>query len=804
MNDIENSVPDIATVTDAFLALGAGKEGLSHEEAAKRIAQYGFNEITEKKKSPILEFLGRYWGPMPWLLEAAMALSFFLGHILEVAMIFAILSVNAIIGYRHARGSQEAVNLLKRRLAIFVRVLRDDEWVSLPARETVPGDIISVKLGEIVPADALILEGNLSVDQSSLTGESLPVEIGDGSQVYSGSPIKRGEARCLVTKTGSETYLGKTAKLVESAKHKSHQEEVMLSIVKNMLYLGIAASILVATYAFTLKMNPLVILTFVVIFLMGAVPVALPAVLTIVQSVGALQLSRKGAVVTRLEAIEDAASIDTLCFDKTGTITENKLGVADLLVLDGSTESDLLRLATIASTVEGNDLIDKAIKNRADSDGIDSVGYTRVSYIPFDPLFKRTEAIVDHDGLRSRIAKGAPTVIMGLCGEDVETKRRAEKAVQEYSRKGYRSLAVAVSDAGHEDGMMRLAGLIALSDPPRPDSRAMIDEIKALGIRPIMLTGDDPAIAAQIALDVGIGDRILRASDIKDLDDKDKVKRLALVDGVAGIFPQDKFLIVQALQAAGHMVGMTGDGVNDAPALKQAEMGIAVEGSSDVAKASAGIVLTEPGLAVIVHSIEISRQIYQRMLSWVINKITKVISFVGLLTISFFWLKELPLSLLGMSLLVFANDFATMSLATDNVVHTPKPNHWDVRNITIASIIPGLFFILQGLGAMALGLFVFHLKMPELRTLVLLNLVFSSQFRVLMVRERGHFWESMPGTALFRTSLAVIIVFSAMGILGLLMPALPVSLVFLILGYTAICSIATDFPKVFAFRRFGL
>ena len=377
-------------------------------------------------------------------------------------------------------------------------------------------------------------------------------------------------------------------------------------------------------------------------------------------------------------------------------------------------------------------------------------------------------------------------------------------AVEAYSRKGYRSLAVAVSGSDGEGDKMGLVGLIALSDPARADSRAMIEEIKTLGIRPIMLTGDDAAIATQISGSVGIGDRILRASDIADLDDKEKVARLASADGVAGIFPQDKFHIVKTFQSEGHMVGMTGDGVNDAPALRQAEMGIAVEGSSDVAKASAGIVLTEPGLAVIVHSIEISRQIYQRMLSWVINKITKVISFVGLLTLSFFWLKELPLSLLGMSLLVFANDFATMSLATDNVVHTPKPNHWEEGSITLASVVPGVLFILQGLGAIALGRYVYHLGMPELRTLVLLNLVFSSQFRVLIVRERGHFWESRPGTALLRTSAAVILVFSAIGIFGILMPALKTSQVLAILAYSAVCSFAADFPKVFSFRHFGL
>ena len=479
--DIKNS-----SIEQALLQFKSSVSGLSQEEALLRIGSFGYNEITEKKRNPLLDFLGRYWGPMPWLLEAAMILSFILGHFVEAAMIFTLLSVNAVIGYRHERDSRKAVRLLQKRLALSVRVLRDGTWETLSAREAVPGDIISIKIGEIAPADAKILEGELSVDQSSLTGESLPAELKPGDPIYSGSPIKRGEARCVVAYTGSDSYFGKTAKLVESARPKSHQEEVMLSIVRYMMYLGIFASILVAGYAFALRMDPVIILTFVVIFLMGAVPVALPAVLTIVQSVGALQLSRIGAVVTRLEAIEDAASIDTICFDKTGTITRNELAVAELLPLNGLADEDLLRLAILSSTAGGKDLIDAAIKKKADAEGVSFGGYARVSYLPFDPHIKRTEAVVERDGTQTRIVKGAPQILIELCASDgAEARNRANAAVGEYSRKGYRSIAVAKSDGA--DGGLRLAGIIALSDPPRVDSRSMIDAIKALGIRPIML-----------------------------------------------------------------------------------------------------------------------------------------------------------------------------------------------------------------------------------------------------------------------------------------------------------------------------
>jgi H+-transporting ATPase len=777
-------------------------EGHSADEAARLLAQYGFNELAEKKQNPLLDFLGRFWGPMPWLLETAMVLSIVLGHTIEAVMILVILSINAVIGFRHARESRQAVELLRKRLALTVRVLRDGSWTTIPARETVPGDIISVRLGEIIPADARVITGNLSVDQSSLTGESLPAEVGPGDTIYSGSPVRRGEARCVVTATGNETYFGKTARLVETAKHASHQEEVMLGIVRYMMHLGIAASIVVAAYAWYVKVDPIVILSFMVIFLMGAVPVALPAVLAIVQSVGAIELSKKGAVVSRLEAIEDAASIDTLCFDKTGTITENKLAVAEMQTFGETGEEDLLRLAVLASSPEGNDLIDSAIAGEFATRNVQLNGYEQTHYTPFDPALKRTESIAEKSGTRIRIVKGAPTTVFRLCGEGISFVNEAAKnVVLEYSKWGYRSIAVAFADG--EKSPLRMAGLIALSDPPRKESSLMMEKIKALGIRPFMLTGDDVAIGGEIAKTVGIGGRILDRGALDGLDEQKLAKTIADANGVAGIYPEDKYNIVRALQSDRHMVGMTGDGINDAPALRQAEMGIAVDNAADVAKAAAGIVLTEPGLGVIVHAIETSRQIYQRMLSWVFNKIIKVISFVGLLTASFFWLRDLPLTMLGMSLLVFANDFATMSLAKDNVSHTPKPNQWEVGAITLASIIPGICFMLQGLGALAIGKFALNLGMDELKTVLLLNLVFSSQFRVLIVRERGHFWNSKPGAALLVTSALMIGLFLAFGTFGILMSRISMPIAACVLFYSAIASLAADFPKVWSFRLFG-
>jgi H+-transporting ATPase len=779
-------------------------DGLSDSEVKKRLEIFGYNEIAEKRKNLFREFLLRYWGPMPWLLELAMGLSFVLRHYFEGIIIFVLLTVNAIIGHVHSRGSQKAMELLKKKLAIKAKVLRNGKWIMKDAKEIVPGDIISVGLGNIVPADAKIIGGELSVDESALTGESLPVDAHQSDILYSSSIVRQGEVRCIVVNTGANTYFGKTAELVKIAKPKSHQEEVMMAIVRYMMYLGIAASILVSIYALLMNMSILLILTFAAIFLMGAVPVALPAVLTIVQAVGAMELAKKGALVTRLDSIEDAASIDVLCLDKTGTITQNRLTVTDCIPFPGYTKEDVVKMASLASKEEGMDIIDLAVIEYAKNTGIDLNAYRQLSYTPFNPSIKRTEAIFESGGKQFRAVKGAAQIVISMCrGLDKEDREKANKTIDEFSLKGYRTIAVAGSEGDDMDNL-KLAGLLFLSDPPRPDAKEMIEKAGRLGIKPMMLTGDNIAIAKEIAGQVGIGTKIIRLADIEGLSEDEQLRIVGGSNGIAEIYPEDKYRIVKLLQSRGHMVGMTGDGVNDAPALKQAEMGIAVSNATDVAKASASVVLTEPGISVIIDAVTISRQTYQRMLSWVINKVTKVMEFVGLLTVSFLWLHEIMLSLLGMSLLVFSNDFVTMSLATDRVKHTSNPNQWNVKNITYASLIPGMMLVVEGLIVIFIGMNYFHLGWERLRTLVMLNLIFNSQFRVLIVRERRHFWSSLPGRELLILSTATIIGFGLLGIYGVFVPSLTLHQVLTVLGFSALFTLGIDFPKYYLFRRFGL
>ena len=741
---------------------------------------------------------------MPWLLELTMGLSFALNHYFEGTIIFTLLTANAIIGQIHSNDSQKVIDLLKKKLAIKSKVLRNKKWSEEDAKSIVDGDVISVKLGDIVPADVKIISGEISVDQSALTGESLPIETHPSDIIYSSSVVTHSKATGIVVNTGINTFFGNTLELVKIAKPKSHQVAMMMSVVKYMMYLGLAASILVSVSALLMHLSIFIMLTFVIVVLLGAVPVALPAVLTIVQSVGATELAKKGALVTKLDSVEDAASIDIICFDKTGTITQNKLSVVDSIPFSNNKKEDVLKIAALTSQSEGMDLIDLAVIEYAKNSGVNFNEYKQVSYTAFDPSTKRTEAIIETGGKRFKVVKGSAQVVISLCHDiDKGTLDEINKTIDGLSRKGYRTIAVGRSE--DEDlKNLKLMGLLPLTDPLRPDSKSMIDQARKLGIKPMMLTGDSIEIAKEISNQIGIGNNIIRMEDIKDLSADKQLKFVYECDGFAEIYPEDKYKIVKLLQSGGHIVGMTGDGVNDAPALRQAEMGIAVSNSTDVAKAAASVVLTESGVSVIIDAVTISRQTYQRMLTWVINKVVKVIEFVVFLSIGFFWLHNILLSLLGMSLLVFANDFVIMTLSTDNVKSTSNPNKWIVKNIIIASLIPALLYVFGDIIVILIGINYFHLHWNELTSLVMLSLIFNSQFRVLIVRERKHFWSSLPSKGLLISSTLAIIGIALISLFGIFVPALNISIIISVLGLSALFTLGIDFPKYYLFKKFGL
>jgi len=792
------------SIEETLKALDTSLNGLSEEEVRRRIEKYGYNEVKEEKKNPVLEFLSRYWGPMPWSLELAIVLSVLISHVIEAIIISTLLTINVTIGFMHSRHAQRVLEYLKKRLAVKVKVLRDGKWVLKDAREIVPGDIILIGLGDLVPADVKIVSGELSVDQSALTGESLPVNLKPLDMVYASSIVVRGEAKCIVINTGANTYFGRTAELVKIARPKSHQEELVLNVMKYMLYFGVGALTVTAIFAFFTGIDLLTMVTFAVIFLMGAVPVALPAVLTIVQAAGAMELAREGALVTRLSAVEDAASVDVLCLDKTGTITQNKLAIVSVTSISIFKEEEVVLTATLASSKESKDPIDLAIIDYANRMGIGLENYRIISFIPFDPSIKRAEAIVENNGARFKVVKGAPQVVMELCKVEEAVKAEAERVLEEMSRKGYRVLAVARSTNNYIDDL-KLIGFLALADPIRSDSKALIEEIKNLGIKPLMITGDNVVIAKEVAKQVGLGDRILSANEFKQIKPEESAEAIENIDGLAEVYPEDKYQVVKSLQIRGHLVGMTGDGVNDAPALKQAELGIAVSNATDVAKAAASVVLTEPGLKQIVTAIKISRVTYQRILTWVINKITKTVQFITLLAIGFFWLRQPVLGLLDMTLLVFANDFATMSIATDNAIYTPYPNKWDIRIVTLSSLATGAFMVIGGLISMWVGVVYFNLYGRRLQTFTMLTLVFFSQFRILIVRERRHFWSSRPGKALTFSVVGTMIAFMLLGIYGIIIPTLSLREVLFTLGFSGIFTLALVDPiKYLTFAKLRL
>lgn len=774
----------------------AGLRGLTGEEAARRLGEQGPNEVPERRRSPVLAFLGRYWGPMPWLLELAAVLALAVGHATEAVVILVLLTVNAVVGTVQSSTARRAVALLRRDLAVRVTTLRDGTWGQVPARELVPGDVVSLALGNVVPADVRVASGEADADLSSITGESLPRAVLPGDELPAGAVVSHGSIRAVVTATGERSALGRATALVRDAAPRSRQQELLFLIVRYTMYAGVAASVAVSAYALACGRSLLDVASLVITFLMGAVPVALPAVIAIVQAASAMTLARDGVLVTRLDSVEDASSIDVFCFDKTGTVTKNRLELTDVVALGDREEGEVLRLAALASERTGAEAIDAALLVAAEGRSALRDGDHQASYVPFDPARKRTEAVAElADGTHALLVKGAPQTVAALCPTAPDG---LDDHVSALSDRGLRCVALA---AGEDEGSLELIGLLGLSDPPRDDAPGLIVHVRALGIRPLMLTGDDVAIAREVAGAVGIGRRVRRAADLRGLPEPEQLALVEGSDGFAEVLPADKHLIVRLLQDAGHSVGMTGDGVNDAPALAQAELGCAVDGATDVARAAASAVLTRPGLGGIVDALTESRRSHQRMLTWVINRVTKVVEGVVLFSAGFFLWGDMPVSLLGMSLLVFANDFATMSLATDNAEASRSPSSWNLRPIALAASVLGALFAVVDLVVAAVGSGALGLPWDSVQALVMYALVVNSQVRILMVRERGHAWHSAPSKVMLVVSAAVTALFTAIVLLGWAVPALPPAAVGAALVTCALGGVVLDATKVALFRR---
>jgi H+-transporting ATPase len=786
-------------IADVEKRLASSSDGLTQAEAAKRLGQYGPNEIAEEKTNQLLKLLGYFWGPIPWMIEVAVVLSGVLKHWPDFFIILVLLVANALVGFWEERSAGKAIDALKAQLAVNARVQRDGKWVTPPAAALVPGDVIRMRLGDIVPADARLLDGDpVEVDESALTGESLPATRNPGDAVYSGSILRQGEIGALVYATGSNTYFGKTAELVQDAASVSHFQQAVLKIGKFLILLALVMVAVIAVVSIARGESALDTLQYVLVLTVAAIPVAMPTVLSVTMAVGARKLAKKKAIVSRLVAIEELAGVDILCSDKTGTLTQNKLTLGDPFVLGKVTAEEVIVAGALASRADDDDTIDLAVLAGLTGDkALDA--YKVVHFQPFDPVHKRTEATVKGaDGKSFKVTKGAPQVILALAGETKRVQPAVDKAVGEFAQRGFRSLGVARADG---DGVWAFLGVLPLFDPPRADAKATVATAEAMGVKVKMVTGDAIAIAHETAKTLGMGTGILDGlGDVKKAATDAEAKSIEDADGFAQVFPEHKFHIVDVLQKRGHIVAMTGDGVNDAPALKQADCGIAVSGATDAARAAASIVLMSPGLSVIIDAIKESRRIVQRMNSYAIYRISETLRVLVFVTAVILVYNFFPVTAIMIVLLALLNDGAILTIAYDNVHYKDEPEAWNMRLVLGMASILGLVGPVAAFGLFFLGDKVFDFNHAHIETMMYLLLSVAGHLTIFLTRTRGPFWSIRPARPLWMAVAATQTVATLLAGFGIFMTALGWQWVALVWGYAIVWFLVTDRVKLLGYR----
>ena len=761
--------------------------GLSSAQAAGLRVQFGPNAVVDEPIHPVARFLRHFWAPVPWMLEATISLQIFLGAWLTASMIAALLIFNVLLAAVQESRADAALALLKRSLTLTSRVRRDGAWVDGPAADLVPGDIVQISLGDVVPADVVIVDGALLLDLSMLTGESIPSEMEAGKTAFAGGLVRRGAAIAKVTATGTRTYFGRTAELVSAAHVESAEQKAVLGVVRNLTIINFVIVAGLVGYAFALKIGHEQILALVLTALLSAVPVALPATFTLAAALGARTLALKGVLLTRLSSLNEAAMVDVVCCDKTGTLTRNELVVSAVHpVKPGGSEADVLAYAALASSPEGRDPIDSVIRAMA-AKNPGRAGLTMTRFTPFDPSVKMAEALATESGRAIRVVKGAPAVVAKVA----PTNPEAEKALEALNVAGYRTIAVAAG----LDGALELIGYIAFSDPPRADSAQLLTELRAFGVLPIMLTGDAAATAGTVARQIGLAGAICPSGAIPaTAEPKD-------FSVYAGIFPEQKFDLVKAFQQKGHAVGMCGDGTNDAPALRQAQLGVAVSTATDVAKAAAGVVLTAPGLSGIVACIKEGRSAFQRVVTYtlmiLVNKcVTLIVLGAGLIITG-----HAVLTPLLQALSMLTNDFVTMARTADRARPSAYPNAWRVRNLTLAAVPLGAFRLVYLVAVLGVGWYGLRLTAEEMQTLTYLMLVFAGQGNVYVLRERRHIWSSRPAPIMLLASVADLLLVTCLAAEGVLMNPLPLKLIAMLAATTILFTLAMDFIKIAVYAR---
>jgi H+-transporting ATPase len=787
---------------EVFSQLDASKEGLTSSEAKARLDTYGYNQIEEKRKNPLRKFIGYFWGPIPWMIEVAIIISAAVQRWEDFFIILLLLGINAVVGFWQEKKADDAIELLKKRLAPDAKVRRDGKWIKLQAKELVPGDLVRIRLGDIVPADVKLIEGDyLMVDESALTGESLPVEKSVLDVGYSGSVARQGEMDGLVVTTGMNTFFGKTTKLVEKAETKSHFQKAIVKIGDFLIVLAIIMVAIIFADSVLRNESFTETLQFALVLTIAAIPAALPAVLSVTMAIGAEALAKKEAIVSKLVAIEEMAGMDVLCSDKTGTITKNELSLAGAVTFNDFTENDVILMATLASREEDQDPIDSAVIGRSKElvEIAERVAdYEIRKFMPFDPVSKRTEStVVGKDGKEFVVSKGAPQVILDLLPEKEGLRDQLDRAIESFAHEGGRSLGVARTN---EDGEWEYMGVLNLSDPPREDSAQTIETAKKMGVDIKMVTGDHTAIAKRIANEVGLGTNIATSESFLDKPDAEAAKVVEEADGFAEVFPEHKYRIVELLQSRDHIVGMTGDGVNDAPALKKADTGIAVAGATDAAKSAAHIVLTKPGLSVIIDAMKQSRMIFQRMTNYAIYRISETLRVLFFITLTILVFNFYPITAVMIVLLAILNDIPIMTIAYDNVKYRDRPQRWNMRLVLGIAMLLGVLGVIETFVLLYIGLDVLNLSHEVLQPFIYLKLSVAGHLCVFMARTKGPYWSVRPAKQLFAAVLATQLIATLITVYGVLMPAMGWFLAAIVWIYALLFMQLIDFVKVQVYK----
>jgi H+-transporting ATPase len=773
--------------------LGAG-DGLSEEVAAARLQRYGPNAIVEQERSVLLELLSHFWAPIPWMIEVALVLTAVTARWADFGIIAALLALNGGVGFWEEHQAANAIAALKERLAKRARARRGGEWADIAAEELVPGDLILVERGDVIPADGQIVAGSADADESVLTGESLPVEKGGGAEVYSGTVVSRGAPSVRVLATGAATEFGRTAELTGARGPESHFQAAIFSIGRYLIAIALSLVGVIVAVSLLRGTSVATTLEFALVVTIASIPVALPAVLSVTMAVGARYLARREAVVSHLPAVEEMSGVDVLCADKTGTITKNQLAIADVAVIaDGADREEVLREAALTAERDGQDPIDAAVLAALER----STEECQVlDFEPFDADRKRAEAhIREPDGSTYRVAKGAVQAVLDLAGSSAAGAERVEAATAEFAGRGQRALAVARAD----DGEWRLTGVLAIADPPREDSRQTLEQARALGVEVKMVTGDRVEIAREIAAEVGMGSEVLGSSAIERLQGDELSDRVEGADGFAQVVPEDKFRIVRALQARGHIVGMTGDGVNDAPALSRADAGIAVSGATEAARAAADIVLLSAGLSVIVEAIHRAREVFRRMTNYAIYRIAETIRVVLFVTLSIVVFDFFPVTPIQIVLLAILNDAAILTIAYDRVLPSPRPERWDLREVLTIATVLGLAGVIESFTLVGIAVGPLGVSHAEAQTLMYLKLSVAGHLTLFVARTRGRMWSYRPAWVLLVAVIGTQLLATLIAASGLLMEPLRWSLIGLAWGYAVAWILLLDQVKLWTY-----